>query len=416
MAERSAVVVGAGIGGLTAALALHLRGLRVTVLERAPRLEPVGAGIALAPNAVKALDTLGLADWLGGAAVIRGSGGVRRPDGSWLLRTELGAVGERFGRPLLVVPRPELVEALVARLPAGSLRLGTTVAGVEPGDAADPGRPACIRTLQGGGQHPAEEISADLVVAADGIRSDVRGALFPQHPGPRYAGFTAWRMITDVPDGIEISPSETWGRGTVFGIVPLSHGRLYCYATANLPAGAVFPDEKAALANRFADWHEPIPALIRRTPPGSLLRNDIWELAEPLPRFHQGRVVLLGDAAHAMTPNLGQGGCQAVEDAVVLAHHVSGDGAAGEAGAAGSAVGLGDAVAAYTADRLARTTRIVRQSARAGRMQQLDSPFRASLRDVMVRLAGKAGPGLMLRQMAPLASWTPPAGAMDRPL
>jgi 2-polyprenyl-6-methoxyphenol hydroxylase-like FAD-dependent oxidoreductase len=430
MAQRSAVVIGAGIGGLTAALALHLRGLRVTVLERAARLEPVGAGIALAPNAVKALDTLGLADWLGGAAAIQGSGGVRKPDGTWLVRTELGLAGRRFGRPLLVVPRPELVEALVTRLPAGALRLGTTVEGVEPGDAGDAGdvgRPALVRTRPAGAaenpageEQPGEEIAADLVVVADGIRSAVRGALFPAHPGPKYAGFTAWRMITDVPDGVEISPSETWGRGAVFGIVPLPHGRLYCYATANLPAGTAFPDEKAALAGRFADWHEPIPALIRQTPPESLLRNDIWELAESLPRFHQGRVVLLGDAAHAMTPNLGQGGCQAIEDAVVLAHHVSGDGAAGAVRSAGSVVDLADAVAAYTADRLARTTRIVRQSARVGRMQQVDSPLRVGLRDAMIRLAGKAGPGLMLRQMAPLASWTPPspagpAEATDRP-
>jgi 2-polyprenyl-6-methoxyphenol hydroxylase-like FAD-dependent oxidoreductase len=400
MAECTAVVIGAGIGGLTAALALHLRGLRVTVLERAARLEPVGAGIALAPNAVKALDTLGFADWLDEAAVIQGSGGVRRPDGAWLVRTELGVVGERFGRPLLVVPRPELVDTLVARLPADSLRLATTVAGVEPG-AAD--RPALVRT-----DRQDEEIRADLVVAADGIRSGLRSALFPAHPGPKYAGFTAWRMITRVPDGVEISPSETWGRGAVFGIVPLSHGRLYCYATANLPSGTTFPDEKAALAQRFADWHEPIPALIREMPPESVLRNDVWELAEPLPRLHRGRVALLGDAAHAMTPNLGQGGCQAIEDAVVLAGRVS---AAAEADAETETGEIAAGLAGYTADRLARTTRIVRQSARAGRMQQLDSPFQASLRNAIIRLAGKAGPGLMLRQMAPLASWAPPSQA-----
>jgi 2-polyprenyl-6-methoxyphenol hydroxylase-like FAD-dependent oxidoreductase len=178
----------------------------------------------------------------------------------------------------------------------------------------------------------------------------------------------------------------------VFGIVPLAGRRAYCYGTANLPAGTTFPDEKAALLGRFADWHEPIPTLIRRTPAEALLRNDIWELAEPLPRYHHGRLALLGDAAHAMTPNLGQGGCQAIEDAIVLAHH---------AGAAGG-------LAAYTADRLARTTRVMRQSARAGRLQQLDGPLRIAVRDAMIRLVGKAGPGLMLRQMAPLASWAPP--------
>jgi 2-polyprenyl-6-methoxyphenol hydroxylase-like FAD-dependent oxidoreductase len=392
MAQRTAVVIGAGIGGLTAALALHRRGLRVAVLERARRLEPVGAGIALAPNAVKALDTLGLTDWMSGAAVVQGSGGVRRDDGVWLARTDLGRVESRFGRPLLVVPRPELVDALLARLPADALRLGTCVVDVEMGD---PGRPALVRTASDG---DGAELSADLVVAADGIGSSVRRALFPEHPGPRYAGFTAWRMITQIPDGVQISPSESWGRGAVFGVVPLSHGRLYCYATANLPDRTTFPDEKAALLARFEGWHEPVPTLIRRTPPEALLRNDVRELAEPLPSFHRGRVALLGDAAHAMTPNLGQGGCQAVEDAVVLAHRVSGHEGDVLAGLAG-----------YTADRLARTTRIVRRSARAGRMQQSDSAIGVPLRDAMIRVLGKMGSGLMLRQMAPLASWNPPS-------
>lgn len=395
MAERSAVVIGAGIGGLSAALALHCRGWRVTVLERAARLEPAGAGIALAPNAVKALDTLGLAGWFDRAAVIQGSGGVRRPDGAWLVRADLGRVEQRFGRPLLVVPRPELVEALASLLPDGAVRLGSPVAGVEPGDS---GTPAAVRTETG------EQSAADVVVAADGIRSAVRGAVFPEHPGPHYAGFTAWRMIVRGPEGIEISPSETWGRGAIFGIVPLSAGRLYCYATANQPAGAEFPDEKAALLGKFADWHDPIPALIRATPAQALLRNDIWELGGPPPHYHRGRVALLGDAAHAMPPNLGQGGCQAIEDAVVLAHRL------GDASAIQAAGGTGvtEALALYTADRLARTTRIARQSARAGRMQQMDSPVRIAVRDTMIRLAGKLGPGLMLRQMAPLASWSPP--------
>jgi 2-polyprenyl-6-methoxyphenol hydroxylase-like FAD-dependent oxidoreductase len=388
----TAVVIGAGIGGLTSAVALHRRGWRVSVLERTARLEPIGAGIALAPNAVKALDTLGLGRWLGDAAVIQGTGGVRRPDGTWLVRTDLGQLARRFGRPLLVVPRPELVAALVSRLPSGAVRLGTLVTGVE----AERGDGRALVLTQD------DELAADVIVAADGIRSRVRSTLFPQHTGPRYAGFTAWRMIARVPAGAEISPSETWGRGAVFGIVPLSRGRLYCYATANLPSATLLPDEKAALASRFAGWHDPIPELIRTTPPQALLRNDIWELGEPPTAYHCGRVALLGDAAHAMTPNLGQGGCQAIEDAVVLAHRLG----RGDERAPKNDVTA--ALAAYTADRRERTAWIARLSARTGRVQQWDSPARIAVRDTMIRLAGKLGPGLMLRQMAPLANWTPP--------
>ena len=130
---------------------------------------------------VRAWFELVMADWLGGAAVIQGSGGVRRPGGSWLVRTELGRVAERFGRPLLVVPRPELVNALVGGLPAGALVPGTVATGVEPGSADES---AVVRTR-------GAEFVADVVVAADGIKSPVRTALFPRHPGPVYAGFTA---------------------------------------------------------------------------------------------------------------------------------------------------------------------------------------------------------------------------------
>lgn len=369
-----AEVIGAGIGGLSAALALHRRGWQVSVRERAAKLEPIGAGIALAPNAVKALDTLGLGDFLDAAAAIQGSGGARRSDGRWLVRTDLGQVRERFGRPMLIVPRPELVEALVSRLPGDAVRLDAPVSGLD------------------------ELGEADLVVAADGIRSGIRNALFPEHPGPRYAGFTAWRMIARVPEGVAIEPSETWGRAALFGIVPLAGSRVYCYGTANQEPGIAYPDEKAAFLSRFADWHEPIPTLIRETPADALLRNDIWELGTPLPRYHEGRIALLGDAAHAMTPNLGQGGCQAIEDAVVLADRVS------------TTADLPAALAAYSADRVARTQRIARLSARVARMQQMESPLGIAARDALIRLAAKAGgANLMLRQMAPLASWSPPA-------
>jgi 2-polyprenyl-6-methoxyphenol hydroxylase-like FAD-dependent oxidoreductase len=203
-------------------------------------------------------------------------------------------------------------------------------------------------------------------------------------------------MIANVPRGTTIEPSETWGRGAVFGLVPLAGSRVYCYGTANQAAGVSFPDEKAALLARFANWHEPIPTLIRETPAEALQRNDIWELGEPLPRYHDGRVAVLGDAAHAMTPNLGQGGCQAIEDAVVLAHSVS------------PATDIAAGLDVYSAARVARASRIAAQSARAARMQQMEAPFGIALRDMAIRLVGKLGPGLMLRQMAPLASWSPP--------
>jgi 2-polyprenyl-6-methoxyphenol hydroxylase-like FAD-dependent oxidoreductase len=383
-----AVVAGAGIGGLTAAVALRHRGWEVTVLERAPALEPVGLGLGLGPNALHALDAIGLGGEVRRFSAIQGHGGVRRCDGRWLVRADLGLMAERFGDPEMMALRADLVDLLADRLPDGALRTGVTVTGVNPGDPAGQAGAARVTTSAG-------DLDADLVVAADGIRSPVRAALFPGHPGPRYAGCTAWRFLAPKPERSP-DPAETWGRGAVFGAVPLADGRIYCYATALVPPGQRSGDEAAELERRFGGWHDPIAALIASISPGTVLRDDVYWIAEPLPAYHHGRVAILGDAAHAMTPNLGQGACQAIEDAIVLASVAS--------PATGTALDL----APYTAARLSRTRMVARGSYRATRLAGLTSRPAVALRDAGVRLAGLLGPRPMLRQLAPIAAWTPP--------
>lgn len=384
--QPHAVVVGAGIGGLAAAVALRRRGWRVTVLERATALEPVGAGIGIAPNALRALDVLGVGDAVRAMAAFQGEGGLRRPDGRWLSRTSGEAAAERFGGPVVVAQRAELVAVLAGLLPDGALRTGTRVVSASP-----EGR---VTTEDG-------TIDADLVVAADGINSAVRGALFPEHPGPGYSGFTSWRTV--VPAPAAYLPHETWGRGRLWGTVPLTGGRVYCYATAVTPPGGRAPDgdERTELRRLFGDWHDPVPGLIDSAAPGTVLRNDVHHLARPLPAFHQGRVALLGDAAHAMTPNLGQGGCQALEDAVVLAHL-----AAPEAGEQAVA----RALAAYTAQRLPRTTRVVRRSWSVGRLTTWSSRPAVALRGALFAGVDLVGPRLALRSLDGIADWRPPTG------
>jgi 2-polyprenyl-6-methoxyphenol hydroxylase-like FAD-dependent oxidoreductase len=394
---RHAVVAGAGIGGLTVAVALRRQGWDVTVFERVPALEPVGAGLGLAPNALHALDAIGLGDAVRGFSAVQGQGGVRRADGRWLVRTELGVIAERFGDPLLMTLRADLVGLLAGRLPDGVLRTGVTVTGVDPGDQANRAR---VSTSAG-------DLDADLVIAADGIRSPIRTALFPEHPGPRYSGCTAWRFVAPRPDQ-SISPAETWGRGTVFGAVSLADGRVYCYASTFAPAGARSGDETAELKRRFDGWHDPIPALIGSVPADQVLHDDIYWMASPLPAYHRGRVAILGDAAHAMTPHLGQGACQAIEDAIVLASVVApGPGPARGPGPAPAPSAIPD-LAAYTSARLARTQKVARNSYRATRMSGLTSRPAITLRNTGTSLIGRLGPRPMLRQLAPIAAWTPP--------
>ncbi|GAA2445362.1 FAD-dependent monooxygenase [Streptomyces macrosporus] len=388
MSRPRAFVIGAGIGGLTAAAALHRRGWAVTVAERAAALEPVGAGIALAPNAQRALDVIGLGDTVRAMSAWQDEGGLRTPSGHWLSRTTQDAAAERFGGPVVVAHRADLVALLAARLPEDAVRTGTPVEVTDPGAA---GRPATVRTADG------REHTADLVVAADGIHSAARRTLFPDHPAPRYAGYTAWRFVVPAPER-PFSPHETWGRGSVWGTVPLHGGRVYAYATATVPAGLRAPDdERAELLRRFGHWHHPVPDLLAAVDPAAVLRSDVYRTAAALPAYHLGRVALLGDAAHAMVPNLGQGGCQAVEDAVVLAHHAAPD-----------PEGTPAALAAYTRDRLPRTMTVVRRSERVGRLTTLTSPPAVALRTAAVALLDRIGPRTALRSLDGIADWRPP--------
>ncbi|ORT60946.1 FAD-dependent monooxygenase [Streptomyces sp. CB03238] len=382
-----AVVIGSGIGGLTAAAALHQRGWRVTVLERAPSLQPVGAGIGLAPNSLRALDVIGLGDGIRALAAWQGDGGMRTPSGRWLARTNARAAADRFGDPLVLVHRATLIDALAERLPDGAIRTGTPAALTDPGSPTG-GRPGVVTTPDG-------VIEADLVIGADGINSAVRPALFPAHPEPAYAGLTTWRVVIPAPER-PFHPHETWGRGALWGTQPLKDGRVYAYAAAAAPAGATAPDdERAELLRRFGTWHDPIPAIIAAVAPDQVLRHDVRHLTTPLPALHRGRTALLGDAAHPMAPTLGQGGNQAIEDGVVLAHHLPPH----------SDIGAG--LAAYSATRLPRTTGIVRTSARVARLLTLTSAPAVALRETLMTLA-RFGPGLALRTFDGIADWRPP--------
>ncbi len=201
MARPHAVVIGAGIGGLAAAAGLGAAGWDVTVCERAAAVEPAGAGLALAPNGLRALDVLGIGDSVRARAVPQEIG-IRSPDGRWLVRSSTGRMlVDRFGDPVILLPRAAVIDALLSRVPARALTLSTEVTSVLPGG------PGAARVTT-----PAGDLDAALVVAADGIGSATRAALFPGHPGLRYAGFTTWRLLAGPVPGPVPDPDAARGQ------------------------------------------------------------------------------------------------------------------------------------------------------------------------------------------------------------
>jgi 2-polyprenyl-6-methoxyphenol hydroxylase-like FAD-dependent oxidoreductase len=373
------LIVGAGIGGLAAAVALRRAGFPVLVLERAPDLREDGAALALGVNAMAALRELGVADAVLAAGRPIARGEIRTPRGDVLMAVEVEDLARRRGVPWTCVMRADLKAALLAAAGTGAVRLGGACEDVR--DEAD----AAIVRLAGG-----QEVRGAAAVGADGIGSAVRRAL-GDASAPRYAGYVAWRGVAPF-DAADATAVEAWGRGRRFGFVPLSGGRTYWFATRNQPSSA--PETKPRkddVRGEFAGWHAPIPELVESTDAGAILRHDVFDRT-PTRRWGRGRSTLLGDAAHPMTPNLSQGACQAIEDAVVLARSLSADS------------DVPRALRAYEDARAARTSSIVLESRRVGRLGQFEGRAACLLRDAALRLVPKS---VVRRSIERVQGWTP---------
>lgn len=372
---RTATVVGGGIGGLGAAVGLRLKGWDVTVLERRPSTAPAGTGLVLQANAMRCLDALGLGDAVRAGGRPDSGGGTRTSDGRWLARIDGDIMADLLGTSAVGIHRATLHAILLGALPSGTVHTGATVTAASTDGT--------VTYRLDGAEHTRR---ADLVVGADGINSAVRTALWPQSPGPARVGVVAWRGVTRDPWPADIDVAISWGRGEEFGVVPLLDGRVYWFAAINAPAPVTDEDPVAAVLRRFGTWHHPVPALVEATDPAAVLHDDLRCLEAPLPTYVRGSVALLGDAAHAMTPNLGQGANQALEDAVVLA-------------------ATADSLDAYDRDRRPRSQRVARASRRIGRMSSVENPVAVAARNALMRVTP---PRAALRSMARYADWTPP--------
>jgi 2-polyprenyl-6-methoxyphenol hydroxylase-like FAD-dependent oxidoreductase len=357
------VVAGAGIGGLTLALALRHRGIRVRVFERANQLTVAGAGIALPANGVKALQTLSLGRSVMSAGMVVARAAILDSRGRPLgPEVDLTPVYDTMGASLVALHRARLHSILLDAVGPDTVIMGRQVVSFEQNESA-----VHVALMNG------DRVDADLLIGADGLHSVIRAQLTGKEP-PAYSGYTSWRGVTPG-HAVQVPhrTSESWGRGERFGIVPIGFGEIYWFAVANAPPNGRDAEVHRELMERFGSWHEPIAGIIRATPPDRILRTDICDRT-PIERWHQGRVALLGDAAHPMTPNLGQGAGQAIEDAVVLAECLA------------AIPTLEEALIRYEQRRVARANGIASASRRLGAMAQWSHPVAAWIRDRAMRL------------------------------
>ena len=352
-------MIGAGIGGVAAGIALRRAGLDVEVYERAGTIADLGAGISLWANAIHALKALGLSSVVDAVSTPYSTAGLRSWNGEVLSAFPAADLQQRFGVFCIIMHRAELQTMLLDAFGRPRVHFGARCTGF--------GQDASGVWAELDGRAHAR---GDFLVGADGLYSVVRSAIHGSSP-PVYAGYTAWRAIVRF-DTEQVKASESWGRGARFGQVPMSGSRVYWFATQNVREGERLPEEKTRLRHLFRGWHEPIEALVEQTDESAILRNDIYD-RPPLRRWGVGRVTLLGDAAHPMTPNLGQGACQALEDAVALAQAVA------------EGPDILSALRSYEARRIPRVNRLVKQSRRVGRIGQLENPLAIGVRDALLR-------------------------------
>ena len=339
-------IVGGGIGGIALAASLSRLGLRCQVFEQAPQLKAVGYGLTLQKNAIQALETVGLGDLTRRRGLRIDTGQIRQPGGRVLGRARVD---------LCAMHRATLLTALAEHVPTEWVHVGSRAT-----TATD----------------------ADVVVAADGLHSVFRTRIAAGEGRPRDCGYTAWRGLThrspEIDRAIEAGVvSETWGRGLRFGVVPIDDDRIYWFAVSPVDPLRDAREAHAYLRTALSGWHAPVAALLDATPSDTILESRIVDRL-PIDRWHDDRVILLGDAAHPMTPNLGQGGCQAIEDAVVLAHLLR---------ACADGHFRRDQVALrYEAQRMRRVHDIVSQSFRLGSLARRTNPAVVAIRDAVLRM------------------------------
>lgn len=360
--SQTILIIGGGIAGLCTAIALQQTGMQVKVYERSLMPNAAGAGIIIAPNALQALEPYGISDEIVRQGYPSDGFHLLSERGRPITQLEvLSDYGDQYS-----IHRKDLHQILLSALPPDTVEWGKTFSRLEQKDNR-------VRAIFDDGSYA----EGDLLAAADGIYSKVRQQLVAKEPY-RYAGYTCWRGVVSGDDlpGLSAHFIETWGTKGRFGIVPLPNNQVYWYAVINArqsdPHIASYSTKD--LHRLFKDYHDPIPDLLLKTNASDMIHRDIVDIV-PMERFYSDRVVFVGDAAHAITPNMGQGACLAMEDARVLAESFR------------MQVSYQEAFADYDARRRKRIEYISKQSRQIGKIAQSESFLFSGIRNQLMKHA-----------------------------
>jgi 2-polyprenyl-6-methoxyphenol hydroxylase-like FAD-dependent oxidoreductase len=363
MIDSDFAIVGGGVAGLAMAIALQQINRDFALFEQAPELKGIGAGFGLAANAMRALDLLGLRTEVEQLGYYLDSYHILDHKGRLLVAPDTRAMRERYQQRNFAIHRADLHLFLLSKINARRLQLGKKAIRLE--------QQANGVTLffEDGTQH-----TSRFLIVADGVRSPLRQQLVPSST-PRYAGYTCWRATIDS-TGITLNTgTETWGKSGRFGMTPLTHNRIYWYACINAtPDNPIYRNYKVRdLIRHFQSYHDPIPAILAHTGDSELIWSDIVDIA-PLKHLAYDNILLIGDAGHATTPNMGQGACQALEDVAVLLDELQLE------------KSVKEAFSSFERRRLLRTKYIIDTSRRIGEVAQWNNSLLVSARNTLMKI------------------------------
>lgn len=362
--KKRILIIGAGISGLASALMLEKIGYKPVIFEKSDCSRNDGGGLTLWSNATDALHSMGLLEEIYQNSKVISESTLKTSSGQTLATIPLRELATKYGTHTVGILRANLHHILASNLKQTEIKKGYRLV-----DLKETNEEVIARFENG------HEQAGDLLLGADGIYSAVRNKIFPNN-SLRFSGYEAWRGISTYTDQYTKSglAFEAWGNGMRFGFIPMSDSLVYWFATRNtsenLSEGQI---SKEQLIHTFREFVEPVPTVIKVTKEKDITRNVIYDL-KPLQNWSKGKVLLIGDAAHPTTPNLGQGACMALEDAVILAQTLE------------KGNSISHTVKTFEDMRMDRAKFIVNSSWVLGKIAQIENKLFCDVRNRLVKI------------------------------